>query len=192
MNTTRFDACWPLVLAEECPCPKDWSNPRNFSNDPEDPGGATMCGIIQTEYNYYRAKHGMASQSVRLITRDEGRDIGLNSYWLPHCPALAPGLDLQFFDECFNTGPVEATKVLQVALGIQADGVWGPMTMMAVGELKPFALAPVVKAYTARRIAVYSQMRGFGRFGKGWDARAARIGAAALKMVPTNGGARAS
>lgn len=179
-----FLAAWPFTLAQECPFPKDWSNPKNFSNDIGDPGGPTMCGIIQTEYNYYRVKHGLASQSVRLITEGEGQDIYYNNYWLPHCPVLPAGLDLCFFDECVNTGAGEATKVLQVALSQQSDGVWGPKTMAAVTSLqaKPEIVA-AINAYTARREAVYRQMKGFGRFGTDWERRAGEIGAEALKMA---------
>jgi lysozyme family protein len=181
LNSARFDICWPHVLIEECPQPDNWSNAVNFSNDPADPGGATMCGIIQTEYNFYRAKNNLKLQSVRNITRQEGHDIYYNNYWLPHCPVLPIGLDLQFFDECVNTGPVEAVKVLQVALVIQADGVWGPQTMAAVGSIKN--LQAINAAYEARRELVYHMIPNFGRFGRGWEARASTIGHVATEMV---------
>lgn len=178
----RFTTCLPFTLAQECPVPNNLTDPRNFSDDPGDPGGKTFCGIIQSEYNSYRHRHGLPMRDVRQLTEIEGLDIYRNNYWLPHCDVLPPGLDLQFFDECVNTGAAEAVKVLQVALGITADGVWGPKTMAAVQGITN--LAAVVRAYTARREAVYRQMRGFARFGKDWELRASEIGADALKMVP--------
>ena len=78
----RFNKCWPFVLIEECPFPNDWSNPKNFSNDRFDPGGKTMCGIIQREYDQYRKHHGLLVQDVRKISKDEGTDIYLNIYYL--------------------------------------------------------------------------------------------------------------
>ena len=72
------------MLAQECPYPGDWINPKNFSNDAHDPGGKTMCGIIQREYDTYRKMKGLPTQDVRKITQEEGYDIYRNSYWLPH------------------------------------------------------------------------------------------------------------
>jgi lysozyme family protein len=183
----RFELCWPHTLIEECPLPGDWSNPRNFSNDLNDPGGATMCGIIQSEYNLYRQRQGEPIQSVKLLTKDEGHDIYYNGYWLPHCPTLPSGLDMQFFDEAVNAGPTAATRILQRALIITSDGVWGPLTMAAVQELKPEGMATVNKSYTANRLAYYEALAGFKYFGKDWTARTQRIGVAALTMIPTQG-----
>jgi lysozyme family protein len=177
----RFAACLPLTLAQECPFPNDWSNQKNFSNDPHDPGGKTFCGIIQTEYDAYRRKLGAPLRDVRQMTQAEGHDIYLNSYWLPHCPALPPGLDLQFFDEAVNTGVGEAIKVLQYVLLLEVDGKWGPKTDAAIKALKN--TAAYVAAFTARRKAVYREMHGFSEFGRDWTRRAAEIGAAALKMA---------
>lgn len=143
-----------------------------------------MCGIIQSEYNRYRALKGLAPQGVKLISQAEGADIYYNSYWLPHCPTLPAGLDLDFFDECVNTGAAEAIKVLQYALNLNVDGIWGPRTMAGVGALLAGPeTKQAIKAYTYRREDVYRMFRGYGEFGKGWEARAARIGAAALAMV---------
>lgn len=184
MTTPRFLACWPFTLAQEDPDPTNWSSPRNYSNTPGDPGGPTMNGIIQTEYNFYRAKNGLHPQSVKLISISEGEDIYFNSYWLPHCPVLPAGLDLSFFDECVNAGAGEAVKILQVALNLSDDGVWGPKTMVAVQALQSSPeIIVAVRAFTTRRETVYRELRGFAEFGKDWERRATEIGAEALKMV---------
>ena len=180
-NDPRFLACWPFTLIQECPRPDDWSNPRNFSNDAHDPGGETMCGIIQREYDIYRKSKGLPFQDVRHLTRDEGADIYYNSYWLPECPKLSPGLDLQFFDEAVNAGPGAATLILQRALGITGDRVWGPATDAAVKVItNPVA---VINAFTNNREAYYRALRGFQYFGTDWIRRSAEIGAEAIKMA---------
>src|SRR5690348_13170891 len=130
MNDDRFHICLPFTLAQECPRPNDWSNPRNFSNDAHDPGGETMCGIIQREYTAYRKSKGLPSRDVRQLTREEGEEIYESSYWLPGCPKL-PGLDLCYFDEAVNAGPHTATVLLQRTLGVGDDGLWGPLTDLA-------------------------------------------------------------
>lgn len=181
MTDARFDLCWPYTLIQECPFPNDWSNIRNFSNDPHDPGGETMCGIIQREYDIYRRSKGLPLQDVRHLTREEGADIYYNSYWLPECPKLPPGLDLCFFDEAVNAGPHAATKILQRTLGITADGVWGPQTDEAVRAGGPSVTADI-KAFVAFREAYYRALSGFRFFGRDWIRRSEEIGAEALKM----------
>lgn len=178
--TDRFLACLPFTLAQECPHPNNWSDPRNFSNDKHDPGGKTMCGIIQREYDIWRKGDGLPTQDVRKITQIEGRVIYNENYWQPHCPTLAPGLDLCFFDTAVNMGTTEAIKVLQHALGTSSDGDWGPATQKAVDEASSIA---AIKAFTARRLAVYHMMSGFRYFGADWTRRTSEIGAEALKMV---------
>jgi lysozyme family protein len=177
----RFLACWPFTLIQECPLPGDWSNPRNFSNDAHDPGGETMCGIIQREYDVYRKSKGLPLQDVSKISRDEGADIYYNSYWLPECAKLSPGLDMQFFDEAVNGGPSAGVRLLQLALGIRPDGEWGPQTDAAIKAIT--STATVVKAFTTQRAAWYRHLKGFQFFGSDWERRTTEIGAEALKMA---------
>ena len=176
----RFSVCFPFTLAQEDVDPARWSDPKNFSDTPGDPGGATMNGIIQSEYNAWRRAHGLAIQGVKVISREEGYAIYRGNYWLPYCPHLPEGLDLQFFDAAVNQGVHEAIEILQVALGIAKDGVWGPLTAAAVAGIKD--VTTVGHAFTARREAVYRQTGGFKEFGTDWTRRALQIGAEALKM----------
>jgi lysozyme family protein len=177
----RFLICLPFVLAQECPYPEDWSNPHNFSNDPGDPGGQTMCGITHSEYNRYRRLHGLMRRNVKLITKDEGYEIYHENYWLPHCPALPVGLDLQFFDMAVNAGPTASVRILQYALGIPHDGVWGRITTQSVAGVTD--VQAVIDKFTNRRATIYKTFRGFKEFGRDWERRTAEIGAESLKMV---------
>jgi lysozyme family protein len=181
MPIDRFPLCLPFTLAQECPVPTDWSNRHNFSDDAHDPGGKTMCGIIQREYDAYRKNHGWPVRDVRQLTQAEGEEIYRSSYWLPHCPNLPAGLDLSFFDTAVNEGSGEAIKILQVALGLKGDGVWGPATANTVAAISDVPAA--IKAFTARREAVYRELRGYQYFGKDWERRSAEIGAESLKMA---------
>ncbi len=179
---TRFETCLPFTLIQECPLPSDWSNPRNFSNDKHDPGGKTMCGIIQREYDLWRKGHGLPTQDVRLMTREEGEAIYQIGYWLPHCDNLTPGMDLQFFDTSVNMGTTEATRILQVVLGLNGDGAWGPLTNAAVALLVKDT-SEKIRAFTNRREAVYRSFGSFQYFGTDWIRRSQEIGAEALKMA---------
>lgn len=179
--TDRFDICIPYVLAEECPFPNDWSNHRNYSDDPGDSGGPTMCGITHREYDLWRRGHSLPVQDVIHITKVEGYEIYRVSYWLPHCPLLKPGLDLFFFDTAVNMGSTRAVKLLQASLGITVDGLWGPVT-----EGKATAITdavPIIRDQETRRQRTYESFGGFARFGRGWLARDHKIGEVALQMA---------
>jgi lysozyme family protein len=181
MPSPRFRACVPLTLAQECPFPNDWSNLKNYSDDAHDSGGGTMCGITHGEYAEWRAHNGLAVRDVRQMTQDEGLTIYWQSYWMPHCPNLPAGLDLDFFDACVNEGAGGAVRILQFVVGTGVDGNWGPQTD---GKVKAIAdVGAAVRAFTARRAAVYRQLRDFRYFGEDWERRTAEIGAAALKMA---------
>lgn len=180
MPDDRFLLCLPFTLAQECPHPNDWSNARNFSNDAHDPGGKTMCGIIQREYDAWRKAQGLPTRDVRELTQDEGHAIYRANYWLPHCPTLPPGLDLALFDANVNEGSTEGTKILQAALGRANDGLWGKVTQAAVDAIADVPAA--LRLFTNRRQVVYRQMAGFQYFGTDWIRRSQEIGAAALKM----------
>ena len=182
-DLTRFLACWPYTLAQEDVYPQDWTNPANFSDDPYDPGGATMDGIIQAEYNSYCSQHDLPQQIVRNITQAQGQDIYFNNFWLPHCPLVPVGLDLELFDANVNEGTKEGIKILQVALGIANDGIWGPQTDSAMKAITN--LANVIKLFTSRRMVVYRETSGYSRFGADWIRRATEIGNQALAMIST-------
>jgi lysozyme family protein len=183
MASDRFEICWPYVLAQECPYPNDWSNPKNFSNDKHDPGGATMCGIIQREYDVWRTGHSQATQPVEKITQDEGEAIYTICYWQSYCPICPPGVDLVVFDTRTNMGTTEAIKILQVALDVKPDGLWGPLTNAALKTQAPKYAVQVIERFEARRLAVYKQIPGFKYFGDDWTRRNQEISAAAEKMA---------
>ena len=179
----RFLICLPFTLAQECSFSNDWSNPKNFSDDAHDPGGATMCGITQREYDLWNKSHGLPTQDVRRMTAGEGQAIYRAGYWLPHCPALQAGPDLFFFDTSVNMGSHRAVLLLQASLGVEVDGDWGPVTTQAVSGCKDWAAA--IKDEENRRAAVYRSFGTFRWFGIDWIKRDQEIGAEALKMVGT-------
>lgn len=186
---SRFLACLPYTLKQEMlvytGTPADWSNHRNFDNDPDDPGGATQCGIIQTEYTRWRKHQGLPPRSVRLITDEEGKAIYYTGYWVPECPKLPAGLDLSFFDEAVNAGPHAATLLLQGVLRLHADGEWGPATEAAVAAIKTDDVVGLVKSFAAAREVRYRHTRNFWKFGKDWMRRAQEIEKASLWAAAT-------
>lgn len=179
----RFAICWPFTLAQECPVPDDWSNPKNYSNDKHDPGGATFCGIIQREYDVWRKGHSQPTQDIRKITKEEGEAIYRFCYWQSHAPLMPAGLDLCLFDTAVNMGQTEAVKILQFSLNLKPDGAWGPLTDAAVKVSLPRYTSQVITRFFHRRQDVYESLAGFKYFGTDWTRRNQEITTAAEKMA---------
>lgn len=153
----RFSQCLAETLRWE----------GQYSDDKYDPGGKTMRGIIQKEYDSYRASKGQPAQWVKLISDAELHDIYFRSYWAPSRAAeVFPGLDLELFDEAVNSGPVTAVRHLQNCLGMTADGHIGMQTLDAVRKVND--REALIEAYMERRRAYLKSLKTFWRFGKGW------------------------
>jgi lysozyme family protein len=171
----QFEACLPFVLKEE----------GGYSNTLGDHGGATNYGIIQAEYNVYRHSKGLPMQSVKLIGYAEYREIYWTSYWQPHCPELAAGLNLSVFNINVNGGPGRGTRILQKCLGITVDGVWGPQTSKAVAGVED--IRHLIIAFHDDERAFYSAIIAHDpsqkKFASDWFGRNDRCEAVSLTMA---------
>ncbi len=91
----NFAACLAVTL--------QWEG--GYSNHPDDPGGPTMRGIIQREYDAWRTKHGLAQRPVHQIEETELEAIYRDEYWNAlGCDDLPLGVDLCVFDAGVNSG----------------------------------------------------------------------------------------
>lgn len=146
------------------------------SDNPKDPGGRTDQGVTQRTYDTWRAAHKLALRSVYLMENDERDDIYLTGYWVPaHCDELPPGLDLVVFDAAVNSGPANAIKWLQSAVGVAIDGDFGEHTREAVmnachGEHDTDS---VIKQFCSLRLGSLQRLSDWPTFGTGWTARVA-------------------
>lgn len=106
-----------------------------YSNRANDHGGVTDHGITQTTYDRYRALENKTKQNVALITDQEVNDCYFKLFWLPaHCNEMGARLGVCMFDWAVNHGPVGAIKTLQQTLGVEDDGVYGPVTRNALAD----------------------------------------------------------
>ena len=170
MTDDRFLICLPYILKEE----------GGNDDDPHDPGGRTSRGIIQREYDVWRRQNGQPTRDVWQAGDDEVAAIYRTQYWLPLCPTMPAGVDLELFDMNVNNGPHEAAILLQRAVGVTADGHIGIVTMGAVNAKNPLI---VIAAISNARTAFYQSLRTFRYFGKGWLGRVQRIEKVAQAMV---------
>lgn len=157
-----------------------------WSNHPQDPGGATMRGVIQRVYNGYRDGQGLPRRSVRLIEEHELQEIYRRNYWEAiRGSELPPGIDLAVLDFCINSGPGQAVKSLQRVLGLPRDGHLGAATMAAINRTDP---ADLVARYLSERERFLRALKTFPVFGKGWINRTTGIRSAALLMAGDHSG----
>ncbi len=158
-----FERCLANVLVSE----------GGYSHDPHDPGGATMNGIVQTEYNAYRRARALRMRSVRFLTPDERTDIYRHEYWDAVQGDLLPaGLDYCVFDFGVNSGVSRALRYLHaLEPGIEGE--------------------EAVDAYQDNRLSFLQGLHTWAYFGRGWATRVEKvrtisklmIGQAAQKML---------
>lgn len=166
MTAANFARCLPLTLGYE----------GGWSNDPRDPGKATMCGITQQVYDEYRDGLGLPRQSVRLSTYDERAAIYRARYWdKAACNELATGVDYAVFDFAVNSGVARAGAELQRVVGLTGpavDGWIGPKTLAAAkAYTAAHGLIALTDAICAARMSFLRGLCTFPVFGTGWTRR---------------------
>ncbi len=149
MASDNFERCLVITLKWE----------GSYSNHPDDPGGPTMKGITQHEYNAWRKRQGKRGRPVRQIEDSELREIYRCEYWnAMDCDSLAEGLDLCAFDAAVNSG---------------------------VGRAKQWCVeGPSIECLCDARLAYLQRLGRLWRvFGTGWRRRVAGIRSEAHRMA---------
>ncbi|MGA7326688.1 MAG: glycosyl hydrolase 108 family protein [Rhodomicrobium sp.] len=109
MASGNFERCLAVTLKWE----------GGYSNHPDDPGGPTMKGITQREYDAWRKRQGKRGRPVRQIGDDEVETIYRENYWdAMHCEGFPLGTDLCVFDAAVNSGVGRAQEWCDQAQGI--------------------------------------------------------------------------
>jgi len=127
-----------------------------YSNDPKDAGGETKFGISKRAY---------PSLDIKNLTRDDAIAIYQRDYWNKLPEGLSESLHGALFDCAVNTGISRAIKLLQAAIKVKPDGVWGTKSSAALHKLDA---DEVLIRFSTERIMFYSALSTFSRFGKGW------------------------
>lgn len=154
---TIFDDAFAYVLQNE----------GGDSNDAADKGGRTRFGITAevAQQNGY---------DVTKLTLDQAKDIYRKRYWL-FDGLRERRLAMKLFDVVVNFGIVGGVKIIQRAVGVQADGIWGTQTEAAIARMNTEDVIEKVSQsasdhYVDICIANQTQMV----FLKGWERRVIR------------------
>jgi lysozyme family protein len=139
-----------------------------YVNHPSDPGGETNYGITKAV-----AQRSGYHGDMRAIPLDVVGRIYKKDYWdAVRADELPAAVRYAVFDGAVNSGPGQAAKWLQRALGVADDGKIGPMTLAAAKAQDPEAL---LRKMLAQRLRFMTGLSTFPAFGRGWARRIADL-----------------
>jgi lysozyme family protein len=167
---TNFQAALAKTLAEE----------GGYVNHPSDPGGMTNLGVTKRVWESWTGKPATEA-TMRGLKPVDVAPLYKSKYWdAVRGDDLPAGVDYAVFDAAVNSGPAQAAKWLQRAVGVDADGKIGPGTLGAVASMSP---VDVVKAFSSRRLEFLQSLKTWPTFGKGWGRRVNDVAAVGVKMA---------
>lgn len=147
---TSFDTALQQVLTHE----------GGYVNDPRDPGGETNMGI---------SKRAFPHIDIAKLTREQAAELYYRHYWVPSKAADVPDdIRALYFDTAVNCGVATAIRLLQMAAGVEPDGIFGAKTAAAAHHVSRKDLAKQRMAFYGRIIKRSPALR---RFLRGWTAR---------------------
>jgi lysozyme family protein len=173
MTNNNFDEALRRVLVSE----------GGTSNNPHDRGGLTRNGITQKVYDAWRSQQGQPPNPVTMINPLEVKTIYKEQYAdAIRFDLLPSGLDYCVFDAAVNSGPLQAIKWLQLALGVTADGHFGQVTLDALSPLTDHQdlIDQAIDDVSDARKRFVRALNSYPTFGKGWDSRIEHVRDVAL------------
>lgn len=156
MSITCFADSFTIVLGAE----------GAYSDNPADPGNATMYGITERVARAWGYQGDMRAMSL-----STAQAIAKSWYWDAYqCDQFDPRIGFNVFDAAYNGG--HPAQWLQAAAGVTQDGRIGAITIAAVRALNP---AQIIAQFNASRLTYYTSLAGeWPTFGAGWVNRIAR------------------
>ena len=127
-----------------------------YSNHPKDRGGITYKGVTQRTFSAWLAANNEDDRDVITMTDAEHKTLAYVGYWKrAHCEDCPERVGCFHFDASYNHGPALAVRLLQEALGVEIDGVYGPETNNALGLIDDLA---TLDAYFEARRMLYCRI----------------------------------
>lgn len=150
-----FDEAFDRLLGHE----------GGYSNHPSDPGQETMWGVTARV-----ARANGYTGDMRALPREKAKAIYRKDYWATvRADELPEALRFDVFDAAVNSGPKQAAKWLQAAVGASVDGVIGPQTLAAARDADGMAPA----RFNGARLRFMTDLPTWASFGRGWARRIA-------------------
>lgn len=143
-----------------------------FTDDPKDKGNWTGGVVERGELK--GTKYGISAAAyphldIRNLTLSQAKDIYLHDYWNIIGNAH-PAVKFQLFDAAVNHGHGNAIRMLQRAVGVADDGLWGPVSQ---GALDAMDHNDTLMRFVGYRLRFWAALRTFDEYGRGWTRRGA-------------------
>ena len=156
-----------------------------FVNNPKDPGGMTNLGVTARTWEDW-VGHAPSEKEMRELTPEKVAPLYKRKYWdAIKGDDLPNGISYCVFDCAVNSGPGRAVKLLQQAIGVNADGAIGHATLATVRAhcVTPEDTKALITDFCNNRLKFWQSLNTFATFGAGWTRRGNEVKEAALKMV---------
>lgn len=152
-----------------------------FTRNPADRGNWTSgrIGVGQLKGTKYGISAMMYPHlDIKDLTWPRAKSIYLLDFWRPlQADQFPDGVAYQLLDFAINSGISNTIKALQRAIGVEADGVFGPVSRAAADKMPETDLIMLI---LAERLELMASVSVWTEFGKGWARRIAanlRLGA---------------
>lgn len=140
----------------------------DYSDHRADPGGKTRFGVTEAVAREVGYRGDMRELPIDLAKR-----IYRERYWnAVRAEELPAAVRYAVFDAAVNSGPRQAIRWLQRAVGATDDGIIGPQTLALVRDANPEKL---LRVYLAQRLTFMSNLSNWPAFGRGWARRIASL-----------------
>ena len=122
---------------------------KGFANDPDDLGGATMCGVTLATFTEYCHRKGYQRPTIvrlKAIKYKEWLEILKTMFWdkWKADQINNESIALILVDWVWGSGKYGIT-IPQRAIGVTADGIVGPKTIAAVNAKDPKQLFDLIR-----------------------------------------------
>lgn len=122
---------------------------KGFANDPDDLGGATMCGVTLATFTEYCRRKGYPRPTIvrlKAIKYKEWLEILKTMFWdkWKADQINNESIALILVDWIWGSGKYGIT-IPQKAIGVTADGIVGPKTIAAVNTKDPKQLFDLIR-----------------------------------------------
>ena len=122
---------------------------KGFANDPDDLGGATMCGVTLATFAEYCRRKGYPRPTIvrlKAIKYKEWLEILKTMFWdkWKADQINNESIALILVDWVWGSGKYGIT-IPQKAIGVTADGIVGPKTITAVNAKDPKQLFDLIR-----------------------------------------------
>lgn len=136
----------PIILKWEAGAPiketveEQWRTAvkKGYSNKPSDKGGPTMCGVTIATYERYKKSKGEPKPTIddlKKITLKEWLEVLKKYYWDKMSADKINNQSIaNLCVNCLWGSGTSYIKIIQRVLGVDADGVVGPVTLAAINN----------------------------------------------------------